>query len=92
MPTKKHDLCPVYKKVADSLQDRSDPRPVGQKTRGVYYLLLFLFLQIRLVETSAKHKVHVDKAFHDLVRVIRKGQKPDPSEKKKKKRRWCTLL
>ena len=59
---------------------------------GCITLLLFLYLQIRLVETSAKHKVHVDKAFHDLVRVIRKGQKPDPSEKKKKKRRWCTLL
>jgi len=48
-------------------------------------------LKIKLVETSAKHKVHVEKAFHDLVRVIRKAQKPDPSEKKKKRRK-CTIL
>jgi len=27
--------------------------------------------QVKYVESSAKHKVHVDKAFHDLVRVIR---------------------
>ena len=62
------------------------------KKRWLYYMLLLFFLQIRLVETSAKHKVHVDKAFHDLVRVIRKGQKPDPTEKKKKRKKWCTLL
>ena len=40
---------------------------------------------------SAKHKVHVDKAFHDLVRVVRKAQKPDTTKKDKKKRR-CTIL
>ena len=28
-------------------------------------------VQVKYVESSAKHKVHVDKAFHDLVRVIR---------------------
>ena len=47
--------------------------------------------QIRYVESSAKLKVHVDKAFHDLVRVIRKAQKPETTKKEKKKRR-CNIL
>ena len=47
--------------------------------------------QIKYVETSAKHRVHVDKAFHDLVRVIRQAQKPDPTKKDKKKRK-CSIL
>ncbi len=48
-------------------------------------------LQIRYVESSAKHRVNVEKAFHDLVRVIRKAQKPANSDKKKKKKH-CTIL
>lgn len=47
--------------------------------------------QIKYIETSAKHKVHVDKAFHDLVRVIRKYQKPGPDKKEKKKKK-CVIL
>eukprot|EP00731_Ephydatia_muelleri_P029701 Em0021g224a len=48
-------------------------------------------LKIKYIETSAKHKVHVDKAFHDLVRVIRKYQKPGPDKKEKKKKK-CVIL
>ena len=48
-------------------------------------------LKIGYVEASAKHRIHVDKAFHDLVRAIRKFQKP-PSSKKDKKNRKCTVL
>ena len=47
--------------------------------------------QIKYVETSAKHRIHVDKAFHDLVRVIRQAQKPMPV-KPRKKRRPCNLF
>ena len=49
--------------------------------------------QIKYVETSAKIQLNVEKAFHDLVRVIRQAQKPDNlKEKKKKKRRVCVVL
>lgn len=48
-------------------------------------------LKIKYVETSAKHRIHVDKAFHDLVRVIRQAQKPMPV-KPRKKRRSCNLF
>ena len=45
------------------------------------------------VETSAKIQLNVEKAFHDLVRVIRQAQKPDSlKEKKKKKKRVCIVL
>ena len=50
-------------------------------------------VQIKYVETSAKIQLNVEKAFHDLVRVIRQAQKPDHSkEKKKKKKRGCVVL
>ncbi|XP_012890127.1 PREDICTED: ras-related protein M-Ras [Dipodomys ordii] len=43
---------------------------------------------ISYIETSAKDPpLNVDKAFHDLVRVIRQ-QIPDKSQKKKKKTKW----
>jgi small GTP-binding protein len=48
-------------------------------------------LKIKYVETSAKHRIHVDKAFHDLVRVIRQAQKPTPVKTKKKKK-TCNIL
>ncbi|KAG8511456.1 Ras-related protein M-Ras [Galemys pyrenaicus] len=45
-------------------------------------------LQIPYIETSAKDPpLNVDKAFHDLVRVIRQ-QIPEKSQKKKKKTKW----
>lgn len=52
---------------------------------------LALELKIKYVETSAKHRIHVDKAFHDLVRVIRQAQKPVPTKVRKKKK-TCTIL
>ncbi|CAH6777847.1 Mras [Phodopus roborovskii] len=43
---------------------------------------------IPYIETSAKDPpLNVDKAFHDLVRVIRQ-QIPEKSQKKKKKAKW----
>ena len=48
--------------------------------------------QIKYVETSAKIQLNVEKAFHDLVRVIRQAQKPDSLKEKKKKKRKCTIL
>jgi GTPase SAR1 family protein len=48
-------------------------------------------LKIGYVEASAKHRIHVDKAFHDLVRSIRKFQKPANSKKDKSKKK-CTIL
>ena len=33
-----------------------------------------IFLQIPYIETSSKHRVNVDKVFHDLVRAIRQYQ------------------
>jgi GTPase SAR1 family protein len=48
--------------------------------------------QIKYVETSAKIQLNVEKAFHDLVRVIRQAQKPDSLKEKKKKKRRCTIL
>ncbi|KAB0362614.1 hypothetical protein FD754_006770 [Muntiacus muntjak] len=43
---------------------------------------------IPYIETSAKDPpLNVDKAFHDLVRVIRQ-QIPEKSQKKKKKTKW----
>lgn len=55
-----------------------------------HYTPCFAF-QVKYVEASAKHKLNVEKAFHDLVRVIRQAQKPD-SQKEKKRRRRCTIL
>lgn len=48
--------------------------------------------KIKYVETSAKIQLNVEKAFHDLVRVIRQAQKPDSLKEKKKKKRRCTIL
>uniref|UniRef100_A0A8C7QUU7 Small monomeric GTPase n=1 Tax=Oncorhynchus mykiss TaxID=8022 RepID=A0A8C7QUU7_ONCMY len=48
----------------------------------------FLHLQIAYIETSAKDPaMNVDKAFHELVRVIRQ-QIPERSQKKKRKTKW----
>ena len=55
------------------------------------YLPPLVSTQIKYVETSAKHRIHVDKAFHDLVRVIRQAQKPTPVKTKKKKK-TCNIL
>jgi GTPase SAR1 family protein len=52
---------------------------------------LAIELKIKYVETSAKHRIHVDKAFHDLVRVIRQAQKPAPTKIRKKKK-TCAIL
>lgn len=48
-------------------------------------------LKVKYVEASAKHKLNVEKAFHDLVRVIRQAQKPD-SQKEKKRKKKCIIL
>lgn len=53
---------------------------------------LVFVIQVKYVEASAKHKLNVEKAFHDLVRVIRQAQKPDSQKDKKKKGRKCTIL
>ncbi|XP_065911939.1 ras-like protein RAS2 [Dysidea avara] len=50
-------------------------------------------MKVKYVESSAKHKVHVDKAFHDLVRVIRRSKKPDgEGGHKEKKKGKCIIL
>lgn len=49
-------------------------------------------LKVEYVEASAKHKLNVEKAFHDLVRVIRQAQKPDNQKEKRRKKRKCTIL
>lgn len=50
-------------------------------------------MKVKYVESSAKHKVHVDKAFHDLVRVIRKSKKPDgEGGHREKKKAKCIIL
>lgn len=68
---------------ADLESDRAVTRQEGEE--------LAQQLKISYVETSAKIKLNVEKAFHDLVRVIRRAQKPDTSKKAKKRRR-CTIL
>ena len=54
---------------------------------------------VPLIETSAKTKENVDKAFHDLMRIIqsRKKEESKPgtkssTEKKKKKKKKCVIL
>lgn len=49
-------------------------------------------LKVKYVEASAKHKLNVEKAFHDLVRVIRQAQKPDSQKEKRRKKSKCTIL
>lgn len=49
-------------------------------------------LKVKYVEASAKHKLNVEKAFHDLVRVIRQAQKPASQKEKKRKKLRCTIL
>ena len=50
-------------------------------------------LRIPYVETSAKNRTNVDKAFHDLIRVIRKSEKMATSVGKgKKKKKGCHIL
>ncbi|XP_021564392.1 ras-related protein M-Ras [Carlito syrichta] len=53
-----------------------------------HQLILRVKDRIPYIETSAKDPpLNVDKAFHDLVRVIRQ-QIPEKSQKKKKKTKW----
>ncbi|KAK7804276.1 hypothetical protein U0070_006667 [Myodes glareolus] len=55
---------------------------------GARLTKLSIAFQIPYIETSAKDPpLNVDKAFHDLVRVIRQ-QIPEKSQKKKKKTKW----
>ncbi|XP_055342758.1 ras-like protein 2 [Paramacrobiotus metropolitanus] len=53
-------------------------------------------LRVPYVECSAKLKINVDKAFHDLVRLIRKFQLAErpalQSEKPHKKKKGCCVL
>lgn len=50
-------------------------------------------LKIFHLETSAKQRVNVDLAFHELVRIIRKYTKENtPQSSKPKKKGGCTLL
>lgn len=50
-------------------------------------------LNITFVETSAKQRVNVDLAFHELVRNIRKHSKEhEPTKAKKKSGGGCVLL
>lgn len=51
-------------------------------------------LKIEFVEASAKNRMNVDCAFHQLVRVIRKFQKQQspPVHQKKTKRKLCVIL
>ena len=58
----------------------------------MFGLRLFPLMQVKYVEASAKHKLNVEKAFHDLVRVIRQAQKPDSQKEKRRKKSKCTIL
>lgn len=50
-------------------------------------------LRVAYVEASAKQRVNVDLAFHELVRIIRKYNKENlPQQKNKGKKKGCTLL
>eukprot|EP00048_Salpingoeca_helianthica_P014749 m.223333 g.223333 ORF g.223333 m.223333 type:complete len:194 (-) comp16233_c0_seq1:446-1027(-) len=50
-------------------------------------------LKIFHLETSAKQRVHVDTAFHELVRIIRKYNKENmPASAKPKKKGGCSIL
>jgi GTPase KRas protein len=52
-------------------------------------------LKVSYVETSAKWRVNVDVAFHELVRIIRKFNKdnmPNAPKKAKKKKGLCQLM
>ena len=49
-------------------------------------------LNIKYIETSAKHRINVDGVFNDLVRIIRKYKKPENPKPKKPKIFKCQLL
>lgn len=49
-------------------------------------------LNLAYVETSAKQRVNVDLAFHELVRIIRKYSKENNQKEVKKKKGGCNLL
>eukprot|EP00800_Vazella_pourtalesii_P022161 TRINITY_DN854_c0_g1_i3.p1 TRINITY_DN854_c0_g1~~TRINITY_DN854_c0_g1_i3.p1 ORF type:complete len:193 (-),score=53.68 TRINITY_DN854_c0_g1_i3:110-688(-) len=49
-------------------------------------------LNIKYIETSAKHRINVDGVFNDLVRIIRKYKKPEEPKGGKKKFFKCKLL
>ena len=54
--------------------------------------------KVPYLETSAKTKENVDKAFYDLMEVIQSRKKDEnktgakPSDKKKKKKKKCVIL
>lgn len=49
-------------------------------------------LNLAYVETSAKQRVNVDLAFHELVRIIRKFSKENNQKEVKKKKGGCNIL
>ncbi|KAI8518976.1 PREDICTED: ras-related protein R-Ras2-like [Branchiostoma belcheri] len=52
-------------------------------------------LRVGYLEASAKTRLNVDQAFHELVRIVRKFRAeecPPVDETKQKKRRRCTIL
>eukprot|EP00053_Salpingoeca_punica_P023581 m.10813 g.10813 ORF g.10813 m.10813 type:complete len:194 (-) comp5315_c1_seq1:146-727(-) len=49
-------------------------------------------LNLAYVETSAKQRVNVDLAFHELVRIIRKYSKENNQKEVKKKKGGCSIL
>ena len=73
---------------ADLEQDRVVPSKEGA--------VLAQELNVSYVEASAKWRVNVDVAFHELVRIIRKFNKDNmpnaPKKAKKKKKGLCQLM
>ncbi|XP_057312435.1 ras-like protein RAS2 [Hydractinia symbiolongicarpus] len=49
-------------------------------------------LKIPYLESSAKQRINVDAAFHDLVRAIRRSNEVIDQPVKKKKKSKCTIL
>ncbi|XP_044239365.1 ras-related protein M-Ras isoform X3 [Ursus arctos] len=80
--TCKHGRAPG---LVDADQTRAELGKLGGPRGGTDRLGV---TKIPYIETSAKDPpLNVDKAFHDLVRVIRQ-QIPEKSQKKKKKTKW----
>ncbi|XP_012945849.1 ras-related protein R-Ras2 [Aplysia californica] len=51
-------------------------------------------LKIKYIEASAKHRLNVDQAFHELVRIVRKFQEEErpPVKPNNRKRKKCKIL
>lgn len=49
-------------------------------------------LKVSYVETSAKQRINVDLAFHELVRIIRKYNKENMPKTPKKKKKLCLMM